>query len=233
MTMNFSPGPGKPFGPQRFGARPDGPARKPAGRLPSAEALPLPPELPEGLACRPRVLQLIDADAVSHGLVDGTVLGRASDEELRLCLDVVQATATALDPQARARYAASSKTAAHHLDVLTASGNGTWSIRRGLNGADQVILEELNSLIEARLLATRPNRSRPTRLADLVLLVAADHAYAPAVRQLRLLGVPTWLMVPGRFAAASLYSCCCAVSFLAPQLSPAPPAVFPPREEGT
>lgn len=35
-------------------------------------ALPWPPELPDGLPARPRVLQLTDADAVSHGLVDGT-----------------------------------------------------------------------------------------------------------------------------------------------------------------
>src|SRR5579859_4583159 len=135
-------------------------------------ALPLPADLPGLIAC-PRILQLIDADTVSWGLADSPAAGRASDLQVQRCLDVVQATARSLDPQTRARYAASSKTAAHHLDVLTASGNGTWSIRRGLNGADQVILEELNSLIEARLLATRPHRPRPARLANLVLLVAA------------------------------------------------------------
>jgi hypothetical protein len=175
-----------------------------------ASALPLPAGLPL-LGARPRVL--VDADAVSWGLAT-PASGRAPDLQVRRCLEVVQATARSLDPQARARCAASSRTAAHHLDVLTGSGNGTWTIRRGLNGADQVIIEELNALVEGRLLATRPHRPRSARVADLVILVAADHVYAPAVRQLRLLHIPTWLIVPGRFAAASLCSCSCAVSFL-------------------
>jgi hypothetical protein len=175
-------------------------------------ALSPPANLPE-LGARPRVLQLVDTDAVSWGLA-GPASGRASDLQVQWCLEVAQATARSLDPQARARYAASSRTAAHHLDVLTRSGNGSWSIRRGLNGADQVIIEELDALIEGRLLATRPYRPRTARLADLVILIAADHAYTPAVRQLRLLHTPTWLMVPGCFVAASLYSCSCAVSFL-------------------
>jgi hypothetical protein len=192
-------------------------------------ALPLPPELPAGLNPHPRVLQLIDADAVSHGLACGG-FSRASDQKVQHCLEVVQATARSLDPLARARYAASSKTAAHHLSVLIASGNSTWSIRRGLGGADQVLLEELNALIEGRLLATRPYRARPARLADLVLLVAADHIYAAAVRQLRLLGVPTWLISPTRFVAASLYSSACAVSFLRPEHpEPHTQGQLPPR----
>jgi hypothetical protein len=185
-----------------------------------AIALPLPPGLSPGLAPRPRVLLLIDADTVSWGLAGSTASGRASDLQVRRGLDVLQATARALDPQARARHAASSKTAAHHLDILTASGNGTWSIRRGRDGADHVLLEELNDLIEARVLATRPRRPRPARLAELVILVAADHIYAPAVRQLRLLHIPTWLVVPGRVAAGSLYSCSSAVSFLGPEHTP-------------
>jgi hypothetical protein len=189
-------------------------ARGPEGR-PSI-ALSPPADLPE-LGARPRVLQLIDADAVSWGLA-GPASGRASDLQVQWWLEVAQATARSLDPRARARYAASSKTATHHLDVLTSSGNGTWSIRRGLNDANQVIIEELNALIEDRLLASRPHRPRPTRLADLVILVAADHIYAPAVRHLRLLRTPTWLMVPGRFVAASLYSCSSAVSFLGVEL---------------
>ena len=181
-------------------------------------ALPLPPDLPARLPNRPRALLLIDADAVSWGLASSPASGRASDLQVRRCLNVAEATARALDPLARTRYAASSKTAAHHLDVLTAAGNGTWSIRRGRDGADRVLLEELDDLIEARLLATRRRRPRSARLADLVILVAADHIYAPAIQQLRLFQVPTWLMVPGRFVAASLYSSSCAVSFLGPQL---------------
>jgi hypothetical protein len=208
MSTNFARAPEKC--PSPTAAQAGEPARP-------ANALTLHPDLPPGLASRPRVLLLIDTDAVSWGVAGSTASGRASDLQVRRYLDVVQATARALDPQARARHAASSKTAAHHLDVLTSSGNGTWSIRRGRDGADQVLLEELNDLIEARILATRPRRPRSARLADLVILVAADHIYAPAVRQLRFLKVPTWLIVPGQFVAASLYSCSCAVSFLGPE----------------
>ena len=166
---------------------------------------------PAGLAPKPRVLLLIDLDSVSHGLADGTPHGRASDQDVQLCLDVVQATARALDPQARVRGAASSATAAHHVDVLTASGNNQWLIRRGLDGADQALLEEMNNLIGA---ATRPARKRAARPADLVILVGQDHVYAPTVRRLRLLGIPTWLIVPGRLVAAQLYACSSAVSLL-------------------
>jgi hypothetical protein len=191
-------------------------SRAPArtGEPASPAALPLPPELPAGLAHHPRVLLLIDMDAVSHGLACGTGFSRGSDQDVQRCLEVAHATARSLDPQARERFAASSKTAAHHLNVLTSSHNGTWSIRRGLGGADQVLLEELDALIKARMLATRPYRPRPAHPADLVLLVAADHGYAQEVRQLRLLGVPTWLLPPTRFVAASLYSSSCCVSFL-------------------
>ena len=36
------------------------------------------------------------------------------------------------------------------------------------------------------------------------------------VRRLRLLGIPTWLLVPGHQVDAALYACACAVSFLGP-----------------
>ena len=88
--------------------------------------LPLPPELPAGLTQRPRVIRLVDLDSVSHGLARGTALGRASDQDVQRFLDVVQATAGALDPQSRVRCAASTSTAAYHLDLLTASGNNQW-----------------------------------------------------------------------------------------------------------
>jgi hypothetical protein len=212
MSTNLAPRP--EMRSRRAAARACEPARP-------VTALPLHPDLAPDLAPRPRVLLLVDADVVSWGLADSTASGRAPDWQVRRCLDVLQATARALDPQARARHAASSKTATHHLDVLTAAGNGTWSIRRGRDGADQVLLEELNNLIETRVLATRPRRARrPARLADLVILVAADHIYAPAVRQLRLLRIPTWLIVPGQGPAASLYSCSSAVSFLGPGRPP-------------
>ncbi len=178
-------------------------------------ALPLPPELP-GLPPRPRVLQLTDGDCVSYGLADGTPLGRASDQEVRSCLDRVHATATLLDPHARIRCAVSTETATHHLDVLTNARNNLFTIRRGLDGADGALLEELTDLIQAGLMATRPRRKRPIQHADLVILVARDGIYAPPVTRLRLLGIPTWLLVPGRSPAASLRSASCAVSCIGP-----------------
>jgi hypothetical protein len=179
--------------------------------------LPHPPELPDGLCRQPRVLLLTDADAVSRGLVDGTSRGRASNQQVRSCLELVYATARAIDSRSRVRCAASSATATHHLDVLTASANNLWTVRRGLDGADKALLEELHHLIDVRLIATRPGRKHPGRTADLVILVAQDHIYAPAVRQLRLLGVPCWLLVPGHFVAADLYSAACAVTFIGPR----------------
>jgi hypothetical protein len=177
--------------------------------------LPVPPELP-GLPPVPRVLQLTDGDCVSHGLAEGTSRQRASDQEVRSCLGRVHATATLLDPRARIRCAVSTETAARHLDVLTTSGNNLFAIRRGIDGADWALLEELTDLIAARTATTRPGRKRPTRFADLVILVGKDKIYTPAVRQLRLLGIPTWLIVPGRLPAASLYRAACAVSFVGP-----------------
>jgi hypothetical protein len=102
--------------------------------------------------------------------------------------------------------------------VLSASENNQWTIRRGLDGADQVLLEEMNDLISARLIATRPGRKRPARHTDLVILAGQDHIYAPPVRRLRLLGIPTWLVVPRCRVAASLYSSSCAVSFVGPDI---------------
>jgi hypothetical protein len=179
-------------------------------------AFPPPPELPMGLAPRPRVLLLIDFDGVSYGLADDDLSGRASDQAVQRCLDTVQASALVLDPRSRVRCAASTATAAHHFNVLTTSNNNQSLVRRGHDDVDQALLEEMADLIDARLIATRPIRRRRARHADLVILVGQDHLYAPPVRQLRLLGIPTWLMVPGRLVAASLYACSCAVSFLRP-----------------
>jgi hypothetical protein len=168
------------------------------------------PELPTGLARHPRVLQLISADSVARGC--------GSARHVRRCIEVTQATARALDPQARIRCAASAGTAARHLDLLTASGNNQWSVSRRAGDAGQVLLEEMDDLISARLAATGlgPKRQRRARPADLVILVGDDPACAPPVRRLRLLGIPTWLMVPGRQVPAPLYACACAVSFVGP-----------------
>ena len=137
---------------------------------------------------------------------------------MRFCLDLVRVAARGLDPQARIRCAASSKTAARHRDVLITSGNNQWAIRQGLDGADHALLEELGALINAREMATRPTgRKRPGQVFNLVILVGQDGIYARPVRQLRLMGIPCWLIIPGRYVAASLYSAATAVSFIDPR----------------
>ncbi len=186
-------------------------------------AEPVPPELP-GLPPRPRVLQLTDGDCVSHGLANGTRHQRASDQEVRSCLDRVHATARLLDPHARIRCAVSTETAIYHLAVLAAARNNLFTIRRGLDGADWALLEELADLIDVRMVAARPGRKRSAQVADLVILVGKDGIYAPPVRRLRLLGIPTWLLVPGRSAATSLRRASCAVSYIGPQASSSVPA---------
>ena len=199
-----------PQRPPRHVATVPAPAARTSGPAHPA-ALPLPPDLP-ALPSRPRVLQLTDGDCVSYGLADGTARRRASDQEVRSCLDWVHATATVLDPHTRIRCAVSTETATHHLDVLTSARNNLFTIRPRLDGADGVLLEELTDLIQARLIATRPRRKGSARHADLVILVATDRIYAPPVMRLRLLGIPTWLLVPGRSPAGPLRSASCAVS---------------------
>jgi hypothetical protein len=192
-------------------------------------SLPVPPDLP-GLPSRPRVLQLTDGDCVSHGLADGAAPGRASDQEMGTCLDRVQAAAMLLDPHARVRCAVSTETAARHFDILATARNNSFAIRRGLDGADRALIEELTDLIGARAITTQTRRRRPAGLADLVILVGKDKIYASPVRQLRLLGIPTWLIVPGRLPSASLYRAACAVSFIGP--CPGPPNSGHPDLEG-
>jgi hypothetical protein len=85
-------------------------------------------------------------------------------------------------------------------------------------------------LADARMHATKPGQKRRAGHADLVILAGQDHIYAPLVRRLRLLGIPTWLVVPGRRVAASLYSSSCAVSYLPPEpAGPHIPAGRPAR----
>ena len=57
-----------------------------------------------------------------------------------------------------------------------------------------------------------------------MILVGQDGIYAPPVRRLRLLGIPTWLLVPGRSAATSLCRASCVVSYIGPQASSSVPA---------
>ncbi len=202
----------------QHGPWPTRPARiAPADVLAQPMPLPYPPELPAGLPARPRVLLLTDADAVSHGLAEGTHHDRAANQEMRSCLELVQATARAIDPGARIVCAASSATATRHLNVMAAGGENTWLVRRGLDGADRALLEELDHLADLHQASHQSGRKRPGGPAELVLLVAQDHIFARSVRRLRLLGVPTWLLVPGRLVSHDLYTAACAVTFIGPR----------------
>src|SRR5262249_3103345 len=125
-------------------------------------ALPRPTELPE-VPPRPRVLLLTDGNCVSYGLAGSTGRCRASDQEVRSCLDRVHATAVLFDPHARIRCAVSAETASHHFDVLTAARNNMFPIRSGPGGVSEALLEDLADLADARLMATRPGRKRAAR----------------------------------------------------------------------
>jgi hypothetical protein len=221
MTSQHGPGLAGPNRPGQKGTSPAmRPLSAPADVLAQPILLPYPSELPDGLPARPRVLQLTNADDVSRGLADGTRRDRASDEEVRACLELVRASTRALDPRARIVCAASNATATRHLDVMTASGGNTWLVRRGLDGADRALLEELDHLTDIHRMLHQPGRRRPAGPADLVILVAQDHIFARSIRRLRLLGVPTWLLVPGRSVARELFTTACAVTFIGPRPRP-------------
>lgn len=181
------------------------------------DVLPFPADLAALL--RPSQLVVLgDMDALSHGLAEGSGRSRASDARVWAVLEQVMLTVSGLGcPRLPVRWAASSATARHHLDVMTRSANNVWSIRRGLDGADYALLEELEWITAATIRADRnKNTSRP---ADLVVLIALDHIYAPAIRRLRLLGIPTWVLQPGRFIAADLYKAAAAVTRLMPPIA--------------
>ena len=94
-------------------------------RQANSAALPWPAYLPDELN-QPRVAQLTSAVALSHGLSDGTALGRAAYEVVRSCSRLVQTATKALNPQARTRCAASSKTAPSCVQGKRRSEGG-WS----------------------------------------------------------------------------------------------------------
>jgi len=175
MTSQHGPGLASP---NRLGQEGTSPAMRPlsapADVLAQPILLPYPSELPDGLPARPRVLQLTDADAVSRGLAEGTRRDRASNREVRACLELAWDTARTIDPRARIVCAASSATATRHLDVMTASGGNTWLVRRGLDGADRALLEELDHLTDMHRMLHQPGRKRLVGPADLLILVAQE-----------------------------------------------------------
>ena len=181
------------------------------------DLLTFPADLP---ALRPpaRPLVLGDMDALSHGLAEGLACRRAPDAYIWAVLEQVTLTASRLGSRRYpTRWAASTETARYHLDVMTRSANNVWSIRRGLDGADYALLEELEYIEAATISASRGKDAE--RPADLIILIALDRIYAPVVRRLRLLGVPTWVLQPGRFIAAELYKAATAVTRLAPPIA--------------
>jgi len=168
--------------------------------------LQLPAQLPAGLPANPRPLLLVDVDAVSHGLAEGQERTRATNATVGAALETAQTAARSFNADHyQVLWAASTATARCHLDLITRSANNLWAIRRGLDGADKALLEELNDLVDARTAATRKWHAHGRPHADIVILVGQDHAYAPAIASLRLLGIPTWILQPGRYIAADLY----------------------------
>jgi len=177
------------------------------------DAIAFPADLP-ALPRPSRVVVLADMDALSHGLAEGSGASRATDACVSAALEQVLLTVTRLGSrQCPTRWAASSATARYHLDLMTHSANNVWSIRTGRDGADHVLLEELEYITAATMSGHRGKN--PARPADLVILIGGDHIYATAIRRLRLLGVPTWVLQPGRFIAADLYKAATAVTRLA------------------
>jgi hypothetical protein len=177
------------------------------------DVLPFPAELP-AWARPPRLVVLGDVDALSRGLAEGSGCSRAPDVRVWAVLEQVMLTASGLGSRkCPVRWAASSATARYHLDLMTRSANNEWSIRRGPDGADHALLEELEHLTAATINVNHCGK-HAERPVDLVILMALDHIYAPAIRQLRLLGVPTWVLQPGRFIAADLYRAAAAVTRL-------------------
>ena len=182
------------------------------------ETIPLPAELDPWRPVQ-RVLVLADMDAVSHGLAEGSGASRVSDAEAGLLLRQVQITAWATGAaHCRFRLGASSETAKHHWGLVTASANNQWSIRKGLNGADQALTEELDGL--AANVHAEQARKHGRACTNLAILIGQDHAYGPAVRQLRLLGVPTWVLQPGRYIASDLYRPAACVTRVRPAAAP-------------
>jgi hypothetical protein len=181
-----------------------------------------PPGVPAGLVLPARVLELVDADAVCHGLAEGSELARASDTDFSQGLARSRAAALALSggnlSTVATVIAASTRTAEQHLSAVLASPGNTWRFRRGLDGADHALIDELEALA-AGLEHPCSLRRQGCRLPAAVLLVGQDHAYAPTVRRLRLLGCPTWVLQPGRYIAADLYKAACAVTPLVPTLA--------------
>src|SRR5690348_8468584 len=120
---------------------------------------------------------LVDLDSLSRGLAEGSASSRASDQDLAAAMRLIRNSADRLGHVRRVRYASSSETAVVHQDVLFRTSSNVWAIRRGLNGADGVLLDEMRDLAAGRVRAS----SHPAHRHALVLC-GQDFIYAPAVR---------------------------------------------------
>jgi hypothetical protein len=129
---------------------------------------------------------LCDLDSLSHRTHALEHLGRREDADVATDLFRAIRAAGRLGTLVSRRFASSSLTATTHLPLLLSQRNNIWSVQRGLDGADAVLLAELDLMLSQA--GVRP----PTAL----VLVGADHCYAASVGALREEGIPTWLLVP-------------------------------------
>ena len=128
------------------------------------------------------LLLAIDVDALSHrGLSD-----RLTTRQMAIALGLAETYADCRGPVKRVRYACSTKTSDCHAPLVWSARPNTWAARRGIDGADAVIRDELHGWVAAQ----QHGKGRG------VVLVANDHAYAGPVAALTQAGIPVWLIAP-------------------------------------
>lgn len=168
---------------------------------------------------------LVDLDSLSHGLAEGSTRRRADDEDLATAMSRIRNSANRLGHVRRERIASSSETAIVHQNLLFLTSTNVWAIRRGLDGADGVLLEEMHDLV-----LDRAKVSGAVGRRRALVLCGQDSIYAPSVRRLRDLGVPTWLIAAGRYLSSDLYRAAVEVTRLAgPRTEARVPRVRPVR----
>ena len=188
------------------------------GPLVLPDPLPCPPELPDGLPPRRASSSspTLTRCPTAWSMAPPTAAPRTRDA-------VVPGPRArhrpAIDPHPRVRCAASTATATHHLDILTASAATTAGrSAAGSTAPTRRCSRSWTDLIDARLIATRPGRKRPGRLADLVILVGQDHIYATAGQAAAgCLGFPPGCSCPAVSSPPTLYAAACAVTFIGPR----------------
>ncbi|MFI7643809.1 hypothetical protein [Nonomuraea sp. NPDC049400] len=162
----------------------------------------LPVQLPAGLSKPVRVTLLVDGDHVSWEAGKRSGGDRGDNATVRAMLHQIAGMAVMIGEVHRVRIACSPLTAQLHLDLIFASGHDAWRWKGGQDGADELLIEELETLENAR---RKQLRRGAAAAADVVALVGADHIYADKIRSLRLLGVPAVIIQPGQQISHHLY----------------------------